>query len=96
MKITKDELNKLFKERGLKFRNYYKYSFYFESYYPDVGITVIAEVGGNSDDIYRLDIEPIMKRYDYDDWDNIEVKDDKDNVVEVVGNIYENKELMKE
>tara|TARA_B110000008_G_C16896720_1_gene535049 strand:+ start:262 stop:516 length:255 start_codon:yes stop_codon:yes gene_type:complete len=53
--MKKQEVLEKYKAVKLKFNSYYKFSFAFEGKSDD-GCTVLASIGGDSDDIYRLDI----------------------------------------
>ncbi len=53
--MKKEEILKQYGEVKLKFYSYYKFTFTFIGY-TDNGIRVVANTGGDSDDIYRMDV----------------------------------------
>jgi hypothetical protein len=55
--MTKDEFIKKYGDCRVKFKSYYKYQFVLSGESHD-GKAVVITVGGNADDIYRLDIMP--------------------------------------
>jgi len=55
MSISKDEFIKKHGDVVLTFNSYYKYTFTYSATLED-GRSLIANIGGNSDDIYRLDV----------------------------------------
>ena len=56
-KLTRDEAKVLYEANLLtgKFRNYYKYSFYYDAGNEDV--SVILSFGGDHDNIYRFKVD---------------------------------------
>ena len=52
--MTREEFYEKYKDVEFKFHNYYKYDFYFIGYYLEQQVTIY--VGGNPDEIYRLDV----------------------------------------
>ena len=52
--MTKEEVFEKFKDLPLTFDHYYKYTFTFVGRNEEY--TVIADVGGNSEDIYRQEV----------------------------------------
>ena len=54
--MTTEEIFKKYGDIELSFRHYYKYSFMFKGETPE-GETVFAYIGGDADDIYRLDLD---------------------------------------
>ena len=53
--MKKEEILKQYGEVRLKFSSYYKFTFTFHGVSED-GITIVANIGGDSDDIYRMDV----------------------------------------
>jgi len=54
--MKKEEILKQYGEVKLKFSSYYKFTFIFHGVSED-GITIVANIGGDSDDIYRMDVD---------------------------------------
>ena len=53
--LTVETATERYSDVGLKFASYYKYTFKFRGTAPD-GMVIIAEYGGNKDDIYRYNV----------------------------------------
>lgn len=53
--MTKAEFMSKYGKAEVVFDSYYKYTFSFKGNLPD-GKTIIIQVGGDSDDIYKLDV----------------------------------------
>jgi len=53
--ITKDEFIDKYGEIIVQFRSYYKYSFTYEGELKN-GDSIMARIGGDSDDIYRIEV----------------------------------------
>jgi hypothetical protein len=56
MDITREDFIKKYGHVKVKFSSYYKYSFEFSGNLPD-GRKISVSVGGNSDDIYRINVD---------------------------------------
>lgn len=59
--LTTEEFEKAYGDVELTFSSYYKFAFTFSGTAPD-GVTITADLGGNSDDIYRESIDNNEKR----------------------------------
>jgi len=81
--VIRTAVNKLLKEQGIKFSSYYKYVFYFESTYPELGYHIVGTIGGNADDIYRLEVKNV-NYLTINDLDSIMVYKDKEVVFKKV------------
>lgn len=57
MELTSKEFMAKYGDVPVKFSRYYKYVFYFTAVLDD-GSTLEVGVGGNSDDIYRVEVVP--------------------------------------
>jgi hypothetical protein len=55
-KLTEQEVTELYGNVRLKFKSYYKYSFTFGAVASD-GALITARYGGNSDGIYRYELD---------------------------------------
>lgn len=54
--MTKEQMLEMYGTVPLKFMSYYKYSFSFSGVAAD-GAKIYASIGGNADDIYRLEVD---------------------------------------
>ena len=54
--MNKGEIIRKYGDVKLKFKYYYKYSFYYEGKAPD-GAVVCASYGGDSEDIYKFRVD---------------------------------------
>ena len=54
--MTREEMLSIYGDTPLLFSGYYKYTFYFSGVAHD-GNNISIQVGGNHDDIYRLDVD---------------------------------------
>jgi hypothetical protein len=74
--MTVEQVNAAFADMELKFTGYFKYSFSFVGTAPN-GETIVASMGGNPDDIYRLEIEPnkLVRFNKCEDWSFVQVLD---------------------
>lgn len=59
-RITEEEAIALYGNVGLKFTEYYKYTFIFKGEAPD-GAKISVRMGGNPDDIYKFSVNNIME-----------------------------------
>ena len=57
MEITKKEFDELYGDVEVEFTNYYKYSFAFRGK-TDTGLEIYLSVGGDADEIYRMEVTP--------------------------------------
>lgn len=55
MQLTEEEFQEKYGEVEVKFSSYYKFTFVFRGYFE--GKLVQVNVGGGSEDIYRLDVK---------------------------------------
>ena len=60
-KMTLEEVVSEYKDIVLSFSSYYKFCFYFRGVTPE-GHTILASLGGNSEDIYRVEVVNNDKR----------------------------------
>jgi hypothetical protein len=81
-KLTEEQFNDVYGESEVVFAHYYKYSFLFVGELEGKSINIM--VGGNSDDIYRFDVEP-NKKYKVKElgFNYATVKDGDETIVEV-------------
>jgi hypothetical protein len=76
-----EEVNEKFKDAKVKFTSYYKYTFHFEGQTED-GYTLSCSYGGDSDDIYRFDVDTNEVSFNNaGEWKHVTVKDGKGEIV---------------
>jgi hypothetical protein len=76
MMLTGDQVNEMFKEAKVVFRSYWKYVFTFEG--EQLGYEIIVRYGGNSEDIYRYDVDDNPVTFNsVQDWDEVVIKSSK-------------------
>lgn len=59
-RITEEEAIQLYGDVGLKFTEYYKYTFIFKGEAPD-GAKISVKMGGDIDNIYKFSVNNIME-----------------------------------
>jgi len=81
--MKKEELFEKYGNVKMKFTSYYKYAFMYKGTTED-GNAVIASVGGNSDDIYKLSVD-VNEEINLSDLDVkwVDIKNDKDETLAV-------------
>ena len=80
--MTKDEIFEKYGAVKLKFTYYYKYRFTFVGHTED-GEKVLASIGGDSGDIYRLDIDAnAVETINTIDAESVFVTKDKNIIVD--------------
>ena len=57
MEMTRAEFMEKYRDAKVKFSSYYKYTFTFTGSLPG-GDRIVVEVGGDSDDIYKMEVVP--------------------------------------
>ena len=78
--LTKEQVEKIFKNATVKFSAYYKYSFSFEGEHE--GYAIYCCLGGEADSIYRLEVDTEPKSFlPLEQWDYIKITDKQGNVV---------------
>ena len=78
-KLTKEQVLDILEDIPLIFDYYYKYTFTFKGDLGE-GVTVLVDVGGCSDDIYRMEVSSIFEE-DIKHLDFEYVRICKDNTV---------------
>jgi hypothetical protein len=81
MKMEPKEFMEKYGDMEVQFFSYYKYTFTFTGKTPE-GNTIIAYVGGTSDDIYRQEITPEPVKLRALDPMSVNVVDGEDKVVD--------------
>lgn len=81
MAMTVEQVNEKFAKAKLKFRSYYKYTFAFGATFD--GCQIIARLGGNADEIYKLEVkaEAEMDFGKVEDWLTVYVDDAENNLL---------------
>ena len=83
--MNKKTFEEKYKDVELKFSHYYKYKFYFQSEFLDDQNYIIACIGGDSNDIYRLEVRndevnllgERLQAY----WDEVSMYDENDKEI---------------
>jgi hypothetical protein len=79
--MTAEQVNEKFKDVKVTFDSYYKFTFTFKGQSED-GYTLACLYGGNSDDIYRYDVNTDPVSFgECDQWSHVVVKDKDSNKV---------------
>ena len=79
--MTVEQVNEKFKDVKVTFDSYYKFTFTFKGQSED-GYTLACLYGGNSDDIYRYDVNTDPVSFgECDQWSHVVVKDKDSNKV---------------
>jgi len=79
--MTLEQVNEKFKDTKIKFNSYYKYTFYFSGVTED-GYQVLCSFGGDSDDIYRFDVDTNELSFsNTNEWNSVTIKDSKGETV---------------
>ena len=79
--MTIEQVNDKFKDAKVKFSSYYKYTFNFAGETED-GFKLICGFGGNSEDIYRFDVDTNEVSFrSADEWSRVTIKDSNGEIV---------------
>ena len=80
MRLTKEEVNRLFQDVELHFSHYYKYTFYFEGNKGNIRIK--TGWGGNANDIYRCKLAADSKTtfHRVEDWDWVDITEGDETI----------------
>jgi hypothetical protein len=81
-KMTVEQVKEKFGNTVLRFSSYYKYMFAFTGHTDD-GHKIMCMYGGNSDDIYRYDVDANSEYRlgNLNDWSAVVIKDGANNEV---------------